>query len=76
MSNSVAEEDLRIGISALFSALVMALDDEEHRLAARMRDKLDTLHKSMRGREAPPRGAMEMLALTDDILHVWSGKER
>jgi hypothetical protein len=75
MSDTNASEDLRMGISALFSALVMVLDDEEHRITASMRSKLQLLHESMGQRVPPPLGAMEMLTWTDDILHVW-GKKR
>ncbi len=65
-------EDIKTGVTALFAALAMALDDEEHKLTARFRAKLAQLHHSFRDRDEPPRSAMEMLALTDDILYVYA----
>ena len=68
----LSDEDIKTGVAGLFAALAMAMDDEEHKLTARFRSKLAQLHHSWLDRDEPPRDAMEMLTLADDILYVYA----
>ncbi len=66
-----SDEDLGTGVAALFAALAMALDDEEHKLTTRFRAKLAQVGHGMSRASRPP-GAIEMLRWTDDFLHVFA----